>query len=134
VIAVDSGVWIDYLHLQQTPQARRLGTELRAGRDIAITDIVYMELLQGVRDEAAVAALKLRLEQCRILEVTGLYDFEFAAQLYRRVRRSGHTVRSSTDCLIAAVCIRESVPLLHDDADFDRIAAVSTLKAPAFRS
>ena len=134
MIAVDTGVWIDYLHLEQTAQAMRLGAELRAGRDIAITDVIYMELLQGVGDEGAVAALKLRLEQCRVLQVTGLSDFESAAQLYRRVRRSGHTVRSATDCLIAAVCIRESVPLLHDDADFDRIAGVSTLKAPAFRS
>jgi len=30
--------------------------------------------------------------------------------------------------MIAAVCIREGVPLLHDHADFDRIAAVSELK------
>jgi hypothetical protein len=134
VIAVDTGVWIDYLHPEQTPQANRLGAELRAGRDIAITDVVYMELLQGVQDETEAAFLKLRLEQCRMLQIAGLSDFELAAQLYRLVRRNGHTVRSSTDCLIAAVCIREDVPLLHDDADFDCIAAVSNLKAPASRS
>lgn len=134
MIAVDTGVWIDYLHLEQTRHAKRLGAELRAGRDIAITDVVYMELLQGVRDETAASGLKLRLQQCRMLHIAGLTDFEVAAQLYRRVRRAGHTVRSSTDCLIAAVCIREDVPLLHDDADFDRIAGVSNLRVPAFRS
>jgi len=40
MIAVDTGVWIDYLRVAQTPHANRLGEELRAGRDIAITDIV----------------------------------------------------------------------------------------------
>jgi predicted nucleic acid-binding protein len=58
----------------------------------------------------------------------GLNDFDFAAELFRRARKTGHTIRRSTDCMIAAVCIRENVPLLHDDADFDRIADVSELK------
>jgi len=58
----------------------------------------------------------------------GLADFEFAAEVFRRARRKGHTIRRATDCMIAAVCIREDVPLLHDDADFDRIADVSDLK------
>ncbi|HZE50637.1 MAG TPA: PIN domain nuclease [Jatrophihabitantaceae bacterium] len=128
MIAVDTGVWIDYLHLAQTPCANRLGEELRAGRDIAITDVVYTELLQGALDEREADWLRVRLLQCTILGVAGLDDFEVAAQIYRRVRRSGHTPRSSADCLIAAVCIREDVALLHDDVDFDRIAGVSGLK------
>ncbi len=131
MIAVDTGVWIDYLHFEQTPQAKRLRAELGAGRNIAITDVVHMQLLQGVRDDRDAAALKLRLGQCTILGVAGLDDFDLAAQIYRRVRRSGHTVRSSTNCLIAAVCIRADMPLLHDDADFDRIADVSKLRVPA---
>jgi len=128
VIAVDTGVWIDYLHVARTPCANRLGEELRAGRDIAITDVVYMELLQGALDEREADWLRVRLLQCTVLGVAGLDDFEVAAQIYRRVRRSGHTPRSSADCLIAAVCIREDVALLHDDVDFDRIAGVSGLK------
>jgi hypothetical protein len=128
VIAVDTGVWIDYQQVAQTPRANRLGEELRAGRDIAITDVIYMELLQGALDEREADWLRVRLLQCTILGVSGLDDFEVAAQIYRRVRRSGHTPRSSADCLIAAVCIREDVALLHDDVDFDRIAGVSDLK------
>ncbi|HEY3716004.1 MAG TPA: PIN domain-containing protein [Jatrophihabitantaceae bacterium] len=128
MIAVDTGVWIDYQQVAQTPRANRLGEELRAGRDIAITDVIYMELLQGALDEREADWLRVRLLQCTILGVSGLDDFEVAAQIYRRVRRSGHTPRSSADCLIAAVCIREDVALLHDDVDFDRIAGVSDLK------
>jgi len=87
-----------------------------------------MELLQGARDEQDATRLRLRLVQSTIVGVQDLADFELAAEIYRRVRRSGHPPRSSADCLIAAVCIREDVPLLHDDLDFDRIADVSDLK------
>jgi predicted nucleic acid-binding protein len=127
MMAVDTGVWIDYLRREPTPQATRLGAELRSGRDIAITDVVYLELLQGARDEPDAARLRLRLLQSTIVGVQDLADFELAAEIYRRVRRSGHTPRSAADCLIAAVCIREGIPLLHDDVDFDRIADMSDL-------
>jgi predicted nucleic acid-binding protein len=128
MIAVDTSVWIDYLRAARTAQAKRLGEELRSGRPIAITDVVYMELLQGTPDERAAALLRLRLLQSTVMRARDLADFELAAQIYRRVRRGGHTPRGSADCLIAAVCIREDVPLLHDDIDFDRIAEVSDLK------
>ena len=134
MIAVDTSVWLDYLRVASTPQAKWLGQELRSGRNIAITDIVYMELLQGVRRDRKTQALRRTLLQCTILGVRGLADFDVAARIYRHVRRNGHTPRSSADCLIAAVCIREDVPLLHDDADFDRIAQASALTVPALRS
>jgi predicted nucleic acid-binding protein len=60
-----------------------------------------------------------------------LEDYELAAELFRRVARGGHTVRQSSDCMIAAVCLREDVPRLHDDVDFTRIAEVSELRLVA---
>jgi predicted nucleic acid-binding protein len=51
-------------------------------------------------------------------------DFDVAAEVYRTVRLSGHTVRSLIDCLIAAVAERCGATLAHADVDFDRIAAV----------
>lgn len=125
MIAVDSSVWIDFYRGTSTAQVDRLSEHLEAGELTAITDVVYMELLRGVRTDADVARMKLGLDQTSILQVRGLDDFEFAAELFRRARRKGHTI---LHCLIAAVCIREQVPLLHDDADFDRIADVSDLQ------
>jgi hypothetical protein len=37
----------------------------------------------------------------------------------RACRHRGQTVRKLIDYLIAAVAVRESVPILHADADFD---------------
>ncbi len=57
------------------------------------------------------------------------YDFAVkAAQLYRALRRKGITIRKANDCLIAAVCIENNIPLLHNDKDFDNIAKHTKLK------
>jgi predicted nucleic acid-binding protein len=42
-----------------------------------------------------------------------------AAANYRALRRKGVTVRGTIDCLIATFCIENSLPLLHNDRDFD---------------
>jgi predicted nucleic acid-binding protein len=128
VIAVDSSVWIDFYRGANTAQVELLTEHLDAGEPTAITDVIYMELLRGARTDSELARVKLRIDQTEILQVGGLDDFAFAADLFRRARRKGHTIRQATDCLIAAVCIREDVPLLHDDIDFDRIVDVSDLK------
>jgi predicted nucleic acid-binding protein len=44
-----------------------------------------------------------------------------AADGYRLLRRRGITVRKTIDMIIAAWCIRNNVPLLHSDRDFDVI-------------
>lgn len=128
MIVVDSSVWVDHFRGIPTPKREVLEQLLRAGSDIAITDVINMELLRGVKTDADVDALRSLLLQTQILQMRSLAGFELAADLFRRVRRDGHTVRQSTDCMIAATCIAEDVPLLHDDVDFDLIARVSTLR------
>jgi len=51
-----------------------------------------------------------------------------AGCLYRTARRAGVTVRKTLDCLIAAPCVRTGAPLLHADADFDRLATCTPLR------
>jgi predicted nucleic acid-binding protein len=125
MIAVDTSIWISHLRTGVHP---RLTAHVKAGTPLAITDVVYLELLKGPASKAELARVKLRIGQTAILQMAGLDDFEFAAELFRKARKNGHTIRRSTDCMIAAVCIREGVPLLHDDADFDRLADVSELQ------
>ena len=55
-------------------------------------------------------------------------DVEDAASIYRACRRIGHTVRSTNDCLIAAIAIRNDVPVLHRDRDYDVIAQITGLR------
>jgi predicted nucleic acid-binding protein len=81
-----------------------------------------MEVLAGARDDGHRNQLRRLLARCAFLPTEGPRDYEDAAALYRTCRRGGETVRALTDCLIAAVAVRNVVPLLHTDADFDAIA------------
>lgn len=94
---------------------------------VALVDLVLTEVLQGLRDDRDAKRVEARLTKFDILRLTHMADFRAAAGLYRAVRSKGITIRSTIDCLIAAVCIREDVPLLHSDKDFDRLAQLTTL-------
>jgi predicted nucleic acid-binding protein len=55
--------------------------------------------------------------------------FEVAGEIYRTARARSFTIRSSNDCLIAAIAIHHDIVLLHGDRDFDYIAQVFRLRA-----
>jgi hypothetical protein len=54
--------------------------------------------------------------------------FREAAEIYRTGRSLGVTIRSSVDCLIAAIAIRNEAELWHDDRDFDHIVSFTRLR------
>lgn len=124
---VDSSVWIDFFADHGTWQVEELSQRLLAGEQIGLTDIVLTELLQGARDDNDLARLESYLAPFEVARLDSLDDFRLAATLHRTGRKAGTPIRSTTDCLIAAVCIREGLPLLHDDRDFDHLAKVSDL-------
>jgi predicted nucleic acid-binding protein len=51
-----------------------------------------------------------------------------AADIYRQGRRRGITLRSSIDCLIAAIAIENRVPVWNRDRDFDAISGYTELE------
>jgi predicted nucleic acid-binding protein len=128
VILVDTSVWIDFFRGATTPAVERFVALVDDDTGIAITDVILTEILQGLRTEADVRRVERRLAPFEILCLDELDDFRRAAALYRAARRKGITIRRTLDCLIASVCIREDVALLHADADFDRLASCSTLR------
>ena len=96
--------------------------------DVAITEVVAMELLAGVRGAAEEAAVNEIVTGIPLLPVNGLDDYEQAAMLFRACRVVGETIRQMNDCLIAAVAIRNDVPVLHHDRDFDVLARHTPLR------
>jgi predicted nucleic acid-binding protein len=127
-VIVDTSVWIDFFAGRDTWQAGLLARELEDEQPVGLTDIVYAEILQGIKDDGVLLGVERELLALDIAGLEGLDDFRNAAQLYRAARRQGLTIRRTTDCLIATVCIREERVLLHNDADFDHLALVSPLQ------
>ncbi len=128
MIVVDTSVWIDVLTDRPSDAATRCVELIERGEPVALTDVVYGELLQGVRSERQARMLDIHLRAFPILRLEGIDDFGLAAELYRAARRRGITIRKTLDCLIAAPCVRTGAPLLHADADFDRLATCTGLR------
>ncbi|MGI8506350.1 MAG: type II toxin-antitoxin system VapC family toxin [Solirubrobacteraceae bacterium] len=127
MIVVDTSVWIDVLNGVDSPTAATCIRLIETGEPVALTDIVFAEILQGLRDDEA-AKVESHLRAFPILRLQALEDFSLAAELYRSARRSGVTIRKTLDCLIAVPCVRTAAPLLHADADFDRLATCTPLR------
>ncbi len=128
MIVVDTSVWIDVLNDRGSPQALRCVELIEGGEPIALTDIVFTEVLQGFRSEREARLVEGHLKAFPVLRLDGLEGFVLAAELYRRARRAGVTIRKTLDCLIAAPCVRSGAPILHADADFDRLAECTPLR------
>ena len=128
MIVVDTSVWIDVLNDVPTSHARRCVELIEAGEPIALTDVVFTEILQGLRTEREAQLVEGHLRAFPVLRLDGLEDFALAASLYRTARHAGITIRKTLDCLIAVPCVRTGAPLLHADEDFDRLATCTPLR------
>jgi predicted nucleic acid-binding protein len=124
VVLVDSSIWVEYGRGRSPELAELIDRE-----EAATCPAVVQELLQGMRGEPDYKEMRETLLSMHMLESPmSLAVFEEAAQLYRACRAAGYTIRSPHDCLIAVCAIRNNVPLLQADHDFEHIARVSPLR------
>lgn len=128
---VDSSAWIEFLRATGSPAHRLLRAALEEGASLACTDVVLMEVLAGARDDADRDRLRRLLYSVDFVATEGPADYESAAELYRLCRRGGETPRKLSDCLIAAVAIRNEADLLCADVDFQAIARHAPLRLMA---
>jgi predicted nucleic acid-binding protein len=128
LILADNSAWVEYLRATGSPVHLRLRELIAGGGGLVTTEVVIMELLAGAADAEEVARLRRLLGRFELVAVQGLADFEAAADLYRRCRAGGETVRKLSDCLVAAVALRHGATLLHRDADFEVIARHTPLR------
>jgi predicted nucleic acid-binding protein len=131
VILVDSSAWVEFLRATGSRSHLRLRVALQGGDALACTDPIVMEILAGARDEADRDRLRRLLYGQEFLAVEGPADYESAAELYRLCRSEGETPRKLSDCLIAAVAIRNEAQLLCEEADFLAIARHAPLRLEA---
>ena len=127
MILVDSSAWVEFLRGTGSRAHLHLRSALQED-GLASTDVILMEILAGARDGEDRDRLRRLLFGLDFLAVEGPADYESAAELYRLCRRGGETPRKLSDCLIAAVAIRNGAELLCEDADFLAIARHAPLR------
>ncbi len=123
MILADTSVWIELLNGRTT----RLEEEELVR--LVTCGPVVQEVLQGSRpgplyDKFRESFLALP----KLSDPLGLGTFLHGADIYREGRRRGLTIRSSTDCLIAAIAIENRAAVWHRDRDYKMIARYTGLE------
>jgi predicted nucleic acid-binding protein len=127
VILADTSAWVEFDRATGSPVDERLTSLIAAGGPVAVTEPVVMEVLAGAHSDERESDLRRLLLRFRLLRFDSVADFDAAARLYRRCRRTGITPRGMIDCMIAAVALRTGSSLLSHDADMDRLGQVTGL-------
>jgi predicted nucleic acid-binding protein len=124
VILVDTSAWVEFDRATRSPVDLHLTSLIAETDEVAVTEPIIMEVIAGARDDRREQHLRRLLQRFELVRVDAVVDFDAAARIYRRCRRSGVTPRGMIDCLIAAVAARRGVPLLSADVDLARVADV----------
>lgn len=119
---VDTSVWVRYLRNVPGRAADELEKAFSRPSEIRICAPIRMELEMADDVPSRRRARRSYLGFESILSEDA--DFDEAARIFNDARRSGYTIRSRIDLLIAAIAGRAGVRLVHCDSDFDRIAEV----------
>jgi len=128
VILVDTSVWIELLNARRGPRITE--EELL---NFATCGPVVQEVFEGLRDHPWAEAFREAFLALPVLsDPLSVETFLAAAEIYRQGRRKGYTIRSSTDCLIAAIAIDHKIPVWHKDRDFETIARLTSLQTKRY--
>jgi predicted nucleic acid-binding protein len=117
MIMVDSSVWIDFFNGVENVETNKLD-EMLGLEEIATGDLIITEVLQGFRSDKDFKAAKNILTSLTVFEMLGEKLAIKSASNFRKLRKSGVTVRKTPDVIIATFCIENKLPLLFTDKDF----------------
>jgi predicted nucleic acid-binding protein len=115
-------VWSD-----RNPLLRKRFDDAVAAGDVAICDPVKLELLHGARNAPEFSAVRTQLDLLRQCPV-GPREWRRTLDVYEVLAHQGglhHRRVKHFDLLIAAAAESAGLELLHYDADFEAIAAVT---------
>jgi predicted nucleic acid-binding protein len=128
VIVPDSSAWIEFFRRSESPVDLTLNRLIEDGADLALTEVVLMEVLAEARSDRHRDELREGLMRYPLLTLRPLDGYEEAAKLYRMCRAGGETIRKMTDCLVAVPAIEAGASVLHNDSDFDALARHTALR------
>jgi len=127
-VLVDTSVWADFLNGYPSPQAAALAELLEGDDELCTCGTIVAEVFQGLRREEGRRAIQRSFEDLTFLEPSSIRLYFRAADVYRRLREVGHTVRSTIDCVIAVIAEENGCYVLARDRDMDAILGSGVLK------
>jgi predicted nucleic acid-binding protein len=128
LILIDTSAFTEFLNKTGSPFDREIESLISKDKETAIADIVLTEVLQGIKNDKDYAEVKKSLLSFPVYSLKGVDSFIAAADLYRKCRKKGLTIRNTTDLLIAQIALENDLILLHNDKDFDTLAGMCNLR------
>ena len=123
MVLVDTSVWVDLL--SKRPKYKPNESQLL---NLVTCGPVLQEVLQGLRSHEFAGPFQnsfLAIPSIGLPVTRDLYLH--AATIYRLGKTKGYTIRSSIDCLIAAIAMEYKVPVWHYGRDFSSISRYTSL-------
>ena len=117
MILVDTSVWVDYFNGLRNPHTDLLDASIAQG-SVVMGDLIFLEILQGIRDDRQYRRTKQSLLALDHYEMLGSDMAGRCADNYRSLRKRGITIRKTADLIIATFCIEQNLALLFLDRDF----------------
>jgi len=108
--------------------AKRIDNHGQSAELLGLVREKEKEILQGIKDDMIYEIIKSYLLEFPIIKPKGKETYIAAAEIYRKCRRQGKTLRKTIDCIIASIVKENNLALLHKDNDFEVIKKVVDLK------
>ncbi|MDN3515452.1 MAG: PIN domain nuclease [Candidatus Brocadia sp.] len=115
-ILIDTSAWIESFKKTGNKNLQQLIIKTLDSSQVATTNIVILELLQGCRDKKEYAEMKLRLESLELLPANGkVWDTAYNAGY--NLKKNGITI-PTIDLIIASIAKAYDYTLIHHDRYF----------------
>lgn len=121
MVIVDTSAWVEFFR-DGTPAVVENVVRCLEQDLVAIGDLVYCEVMQGVRSPRQRQEISSLFQSLPHFEMVGFHIAERAAENYRVLRSRGVTVRKTVDVLIGTFCAENGLQIVHYDRDFDLMA------------
>lgn len=127
-VLVDTSAWVDFLNGHPSATAAAVAELLAGEEDLCTCGIVVAEVFQGLRRDRPREAIRRSFEELTFLEPSGIHLYLRAAEVYRMLRERGRTVRSTIDCVVAAIAEEHGCYVLARDRDMDALLESGLVK------
>jgi hypothetical protein len=127
-VLVDTSVWIDFFNGHGSPHAQTLARLIREETELVTCGLVVSEVLQGLRQTKTLPTIEDHLREMEWLTPTEPDTYIEAANLFRRLRQRGVTIRSTIDCVIAKLAADHDALILSKDRDLALIIESKVLE------